>query len=226
MTAPRRLRDDATGVERAVLDSARADDPSPEHQRRLIAAATTVTATAMTATAKAAVVWKIVIGLASISVVAVGYQHATNDPVVTTTEPTPPPIAHSAVALPPVPSVMTASAPPASVAPSTSAVAAKPVVASASVSAEPVSIAQEIALLDEARAGLAAGDGAKARTALDRYDAECPGGALAIEASVLRIETVALGGDKEPAAKLARRFLDAHPSSPHAPRVRKFLPSP
>ena len=50
------------------------------------------------------------------------------------------------------------------------------------------SLAAELALLDEARAALRAGDPARALSLLDRYGREIPRGQLTREAAMLRAE--------------------------------------
>ncbi|MRG96258.1 outer membrane protein assembly factor BamD [Polyangium spumosum] len=80
-------------------------------------------------------------------------------------------------------------------------------------------LAAELQALRVAREALASGDGARALGALDDYDARFPRGHLALEAEVLRIEALSRAGDVSAAAR-ARRFLEAHPQSPYAERLR------
>src|SRR5262249_36945392 len=62
--------------------------------------------------------------------------------------------------------------------------------------ADPASaLKSEIAVLDRARAALRAKDSATALAELDRHRLEFPGGALAQEATVLRIEALVARGD-------------------------------
>jgi TolA-binding protein len=88
-------------------------------------------------------------------------------------------------------------------------------------------IAAEIALLDAARTAQTSGNHARALSLLDQYATEFPAGGLAAEAEVLRIDVLAARGDRAVAAERARRFLQRHPNSPHAERLRRIAePSP
>jgi hypothetical protein len=80
-------------------------------------------------------------------------------------------------------------------------------------------LASEITLLDAARRSLLGGDPAASLALLDRHAREFGDGQLAHEAAVLRVEALAKRGDREGAAAAARRFLRAHPNSPHADRI-------
>ena len=80
-------------------------------------------------------------------------------------------------------------------------------------------LAAELQALRVAREALASGDGPRALHALDDYAARFPRGHLALEAEVLRIEALSRAGDASAAAR-ARRFLEAHPQSPYAERLR------
>ena len=83
-------------------------------------------------------------------------------------------------------------------------------------------LAAEAAELREARAELDARDARAALAALDRYRARWPRGRLGLEASVLRIEALALAGQSGPARSLAEEFLKRHPRTPFARRVRQL----
>ncbi|MBX3205725.1 MAG: hypothetical protein KF764_11700 [Labilithrix sp.] len=90
----------------------------------------------------------------------------------------------------------------------------------------PGGLAREVALVEEARAALARGDATAALGALDAHDREFPSGTLSPEARVLRIEAlVRAGGEaqRREAHRLGDAFLAAHPSGPHARRVRAVL---
>jgi hypothetical protein len=94
-----------------------------------------------------------------------------------------------------------------------------------SLSPSPASsaLADEIAALDGAREALASGDASRALRALDARDRAFPRGALGPEATVLRIEALALRGDRAAATRLAEAFLAASPRSPHASAIRTLL---
>jgi outer membrane protein assembly factor BamD (BamD/ComL family) len=74
-----------------------------------------------------------------------------------------------------------------------------------------------------ARKALARHDAAAALSALDDYQHRFPRGLLAPEAAVLRIDALAQRGSMGEARSLAKRFLAAHPASPHADHVRSIL---
>jgi|RhiMethySRZTD1v2_1073278.scaffolds.fasta_scaffold131261_2 hypothetical protein len=100
-----------------------------------------------------------------------------------------------------------------------------PVSARAAPSATPpraLSLPEEVALLDRARAALAAGDAKRALEILDEHG-RVPGGAmLAAEAGLLRIQALSRAGQAQKAAQEARRFIDANPGSTLAERARAF----
>ena len=102
---------------------------------------------------------------------------------------------------------------------------ATPAAVGATASAAPTSstLTEELALLDEARGGLARGDATGALATLDRYQQRFPRGTLALEAQVLRIDALWRRGDQASARQLAERFVEAHPSSPHSPRLRAMI---
>ena len=61
---------------------------------------------------------------------------------------------------------------------------------------------------------------------LEQARRQFPGGTLAQEREALSIEALAISGQRGAAAERARRFLEAHPSSMHAARVRSFAELP
>lgn len=87
----------------------------------------------------------------------------------------------------------------------------------------PASVAEEMALVDRIRSAAAAGNDGEALRLLDEHHARFPAGMLVEEAEVMRIESHARLSRPDTAAQLARRFLEAHPASPYAPRVRTTL---
>lgn len=84
-------------------------------------------------------------------------------------------------------------------------------------------LAQELSALDAARGMLARGDAAGALGRLDRYARVYPHGRLALEAEVLRIDALDAAGRSDAARARAQAFLDRHPHSVLAPRVRTRL---
>lgn len=84
-------------------------------------------------------------------------------------------------------------------------------------------LGEEVSFLDHARRALAGGDPAGALRQLDAFDARFPRGSLVEEAEVVRVEALLAEDDRASAAKVAARFLAAHPTSPHAARIRALL---
>jgi len=199
MSDPERLLDKATGVEARLL-SAGLDEPMPAGlaERTLGAvaaagAAAVATGAAAKVGAGAAASAKVAggggllgaIGIGALAgVLAVGgYQLATSGG----STPSPSGIASVSAAIPrpAVPAQQPAgrSEPPAPAPVPTASAAASP-----ASSARPSTLAAELALLDEARRALRAGDPARARRELDRYAREIPRGQLGREAAMLRAE--------------------------------------
>jgi hypothetical protein len=118
------------------------------------------------------------------------------------------------------PSAVEAPAPSSSTAPAAPPSARAPV---ASAAAEPSPLAEETALLDRARAALAAHDGPGALAALAEHDRRFASGALGPEALVVRVEALVASGRRVEAERAGERFLASHPSSPHARRIRSLL---
>jgi hypothetical protein len=84
-------------------------------------------------------------------------------------------------------------------------------------------LAEEVRLVEQARSALRAGDVGAARAALEEHGRQFPRGALSDEVAVLRIDILERSGDRAGAERAARAYLAAHPTSPHAPRLRDFL---
>ncbi|MBK7399736.1 MAG: hypothetical protein IPJ34_26650 [Myxococcales bacterium] len=232
MNGPRRLLDDAEGLERAILDSARLDDPHPERRRRLVGViaggATSLAATGVAASTSLGL--KVVFGLAILgggglalrarppaAAPAVTVPSAATSPVVSVA--VAPALARAIVSAPVVTATASIVAQPAPVSP-------PPPPATLQAAAAGCALGDEVALLDVARTAVRANAGAQALASVARYETACPNGALALEANVLRVEAHAASGDAASAEKLARAFVASHPSSPYEARVRKFIPTP
>lgn len=86
-------------------------------------------------------------------------------------------------------------------------------------------LAAELTALDGARSALATSEPAKAQALLDAYDADFPLGALREESAVIRIEALVANGRSDEARRRADLFVTSHPTSPHAPRLRRLLGS-
>jgi predicted Zn-dependent protease len=82
---------------------------------------------------------------------------------------------------------------------------------------------EESRSLGDARAALRRGDAASALEKLDALGGQFPEGVLAQEREVLAIEALAGAGQRAAASARAAAFLQAHPTSPHATKVRGFL---
>jgi hypothetical protein len=85
---------------------------------------------------------------------------------------------------------------------------------------------EEIALLDQARAAVRSGNGQKALALLSLHQRQFPRGEFRQEVTVLRIEALAGTGQSATAAALGKRFLAAHPESPHAERIERLIGEP
>ena len=82
---------------------------------------------------------------------------------------------------------------------------------------------EEIALMDRARAAVRAGDGQGALALLTAYERKFPRGEFRQEQTVLRGQALSASGDRAAARALGKRFLAAHPESPHAERIEQLL---
>jgi hypothetical protein len=85
------------------------------------------------------------------------------------------------------------------------------------------SIADEVALLDRARAASATGDAAEALRLLDAYEAQFKAPTFELEARVLRIDALDAVGRSGLALNEGERFLAAHPNEPMSRHVRSLL---
>lgn len=251
MSDPKRLLDmGADDFEREVLKSALPDRGSARaYERTLtaIAAGTAITvATAATSAASpvgASVVLKwlgvgALLGFATAGSVSVALERST--------PPAPPP-AHvrslaAQVVEAPSPKLTAPTPAPIDVEPSEkiepraggndpSAVVADPVTApgpSTGVLPSPVTssekLLQEVKMLDRAKSALSSGNGSAALSALDEHDRSFPNGALAPEATVLRVRALVLAGNRSAALGIARNVVRANPESAHATALRNLLP--
>jgi TolA-binding protein len=98
-----------------------------------------------------------------------------------------------------------------------------PAPAPAASSSAGASLAQEVAMLDEARRALAQGRAGEALAALDRYRRDYPSGRLGQEATFVRIQALSMQGNTAAARSVAEQFLQTSPTSPLADRVRAVL---
>jgi hypothetical protein len=84
------------------------------------------------------------------------------------------------------------------------------------------SLSDQIAMLDDARTALS-GSPAKTLSILDEYARRFPGGAMAPEATLLRIEALVKSGDRPAAARLTESLHADDPHSPYRTRVHSLL---
>jgi TolA-binding protein len=85
-------------------------------------------------------------------------------------------------------------------------------------------LAEEVAALDLARRALRAGDTAGAQRALGDYDRRFPGGILAPEAALLRVEALLVAGDETAARRIGEEFLaKGPPNGAYVGRMRSLL---
>jgi hypothetical protein len=82
---------------------------------------------------------------------------------------------------------------------------------------------QEMMALKLAHEALAAHDPGTALRQLDRYRVQFPGGGLASEATVLRVQALLASGNRGGAQGLADAYSRSHPDSPYAHRIEDLL---
>ena len=251
MSDPKRLLTEGSDFERAMLEAWEAERPSAAARERVLAivGAGAIVGIGATAAGSAGAAGAAVRGGASIAKwIAVGAiaiattgatiafvrhdsRHLPARPVSTHPASTPdaidsPPLPIESASAMTAPAISDAIRSPASLAPAMPA--KKPASPRASQKNDPsaanaASLNAQIAWLDRARRAIEAGDPATALHLLDDYRATYPEGTLSQEAELLRIEALLAGGQRAAAESLATRFIAAHPSSPHARRIRELV---
>lgn len=78
-------------------------------------------------------------------------------------------------------------------------------------------------MIDSARRAVSAADPRGALDALDAYDEKQQTGVLDREARLLRIDALALAGDRAAAIRLASAYMKDFPGDPHAVQLRPLL---
>jgi hypothetical protein len=219
MKEPKRmLAADATGLERLLLQAVAGERPSADQRLRMRAALGLPVFGLAAAGIKAAVAaWGPAALIAVVAAVAAGGassrepermadQASAGIAVVRPAEPVPAkaPVA----ALPDLEASEAAASEP-----------AKAVALPKRPSSVASDLREEIRLLDQARAALRESAPARALERIGQYSRRFPHGQFRQEATVLRIEALAQNGERASAEAMARRFLAAHPESPHAQRV-------
>lgn len=87
-------------------------------------------------------------------------------------------------------------------------------------------LAAEVRTLDVVRNALQRKDASAAIRELDAYATTHPNGSLAPEAKALRVEALAMHGDRDGALGLAKELLAEHPNGPYRRRLEKELGTP
>jgi hypothetical protein len=84
-------------------------------------------------------------------------------------------------------------------------------------------LSEQIATIDAARHALSSGDDAHAETLATDYESKFPHGTFVEEAEAIRITALSQNGDMAKARILGAAFLQAHPSSSYAPRIKTII---
>ncbi|WP_394835212.1 hypothetical protein LVJ94_52810 [Pendulispora rubella] len=143
-------------------------------------------------------------------------------------EPAVPDVRAEAAPVPPAPSssvVMTRkrAAPAASAAPMAPDI--EPVVAAPTERADPLAMIDEVDLLARAHEALARGDGSFALLLVQEHGRRFPKSAVAEERAAVRVFALCTSGRAAEAAREGAQFLEQHPRSPLAERVRTSCPA-
>ena len=85
---------------------------------------------------------------------------------------------------------------------------------------------EEIRLLDSARNAIQGHHVEAALDSLNTYASRFPSGAFKQEASVLRIQAVAMRGETARASSMAKRFVESNPNSPYVGKATRIAKSP
>jgi Outer membrane lipoprotein len=239
MTDPTRLLDEgATATELAILRAGAAEEPPSDGRHKLsallgLSAGLSASATATGTKAAVASTVKIVatkwLVFSTVGVLASGglalYVHQSShvasppESGVTAGKKETPPAAPESIETE-APAVEPPVAPPRAREPSGARAATSP---EQSARAGSKSIGEEIEALDGVRRALRNHAPGEALHALDGYDRAHPGGTLAQEAALLRIEALAASGDTAGARARAERFLKDNPKTPHRRRIAALL---
>jgi hypothetical protein len=121
------------------------------------------------------------------------------------------------------PPVTPGPAAPAADAPGTTHTKKESAAATALRGSQDADFAEQVRLVDRARALVATGDASGALGAIDAYERRFPHGILAEEAALVRIQAMQARGDRAEAVSLARRFLAQYPESVHRSKVQWLL---
>ena len=83
-------------------------------------------------------------------------------------------------------------------------------------------LADELAMIDRARAALGDGDGRRALGIVDAYELRWPRPRFAEEAAAIRVEALAVQGSVEQARAARDAFRARWPNSTYAPRLERL----
>lgn len=243
MSEPPRLLDSSGDeLERQLLRAGSAYAASPELREKTLAAlgvtgaataaALGIGAGAMLSTSPAKLGFGSLLaklGMAKVAMVALGVSAAVVAPLALVGSESEPSQAPRAVVTPPARAKAPAApaelaAPLPAAAPAVSAASPPgrvgPSVAGKQTASEALRL--ELAQLEAARSKLKSGRSEEALALLDAYQRSAPRGALRLEAEVLRIDALSRSGRTELAKSRARAFLERHPRSVLAARVRRL----
>ena len=236
----------ATGVESGLLEASRAERAPDRARTRtlqalgvstavLTTAVTTTTAAAAPAAPASVIGWGLAVKVVGLSMVAGGLLvgalavRTAREPAAPLTSVSqgvpvaPVPAANLPVASEPSVSEGPAPATPAPENPAHTGVRTRPRIPASHPSSTNDHLAREVVALEHAQQALAAHDPAAALRWLDQYSTEFPGGALASDATVLRVQALLAKGDRGGAKALADRYAKDHPESPYAKRIEDLV---
>lgn len=228
----RRLFDrDDLPLARALIAATKEDAPPPHSTARMLDALGIATGAAVVAgaaskeigavagkSAFAASKWILLLSTAVTATAAIALfarQPRVDPPAAIASVATvpPPPSVEAPVAIVDVP------APAPSVAPKSTTTIHKPVTPKVAAP----SLKDAVALIDAARAALAAHHPDETLAALNRHDAEFTSSPLRPESTVLRAEALLMRGDHDAARALARQIIESSPGTANARRAQKVL---
>jgi TolA-binding protein len=215
----RLLDEGGSQFEHSLLSALREEKPSPELVARMQEGLGLSAAASTGTTAGAASIGWVkaaFFGVAAVGLAAVGYVGLRPE------NPTP---AVQPAGTPPLTKVQAPTVPESKPRPVAAPEAAPPQAPSTAKSRPVASVApdlrDEIRLLDQARAAMREGEGSTALALLGKYARKYPRGQFRQEAQVLRVEALKQSGDEQAAVALGKKFVAAHPESPHVERVER-----
>ncbi len=237
MSAPPRLLASGSAFEAKLLRAAKSERPSRDGMQRAVAAASAAAiGSCAVGTAKTGLLaaikgpgWLLALGAGITGLVVMagstaGLKPTAPPPTAIATPARVAPAARSSAepvvaVVPPVPATAKEERTP----PPAGKPARKGAIAPATAAAPPLPVEDELTLLRRAKSRLAGSDAAGALEALDAHATTYPRSKLAEEAAALRVEALVATGDGVRAQRAADVFLERHPESPYAERVRSAV---